>query len=258
MASSLPGGKAGSSAYASHRPGMHDAAMQSSPTGGSKPVSATNLLSLRPRRPSSAQEPLERRSPPPAELLALARQCMGIALGIAVASATTAAAAARSTMPEPPARREDDPSSAEEDSLPDVAAVLTGAALELTLEAGWWATWAVTQTRRTISPFLSWITAPTLVRRPLEEMFGLASRLNDRWQAANPEQQDAAAAFAQILIPQIADAIVGLLDPTQLVREHADLDRLAAELDVDAIVRRIDLPAIAQQVIDATTGSAHG
>jgi hypothetical protein len=183
---------------------------------------------------------------------------MGIALGIAAASATSATAAARSTMPPAPARREDDPSSAEEASSPDVAAVLAGAALELTLEAGWWATWAVTQTRRTISPFLSWVTAPALVRRPLEEMFGVASRLNDRWQAANPVQQDSAAAFAQILIPKIADAIVGLLDPTQLVREHADLDRLAAELDVDALVQRIDLPAIAQQVIDATTGSAHG
>jgi hypothetical protein len=53
-------------------------------------------------------------------------------------------------------------------------------------------------------------------------------------------------ALARRLAPGLVDTVLGFVDVNELVRKHVDLDALAAELDVDAVVARADL----QKAID--------
>ena len=56
------------------------------------------------------------------------------------------------------------------------------------------------------------------------------------------------------LIARVAAALVGMvldeLDLNALVRERLDIDALAADLDIDAVINRIDLIALADKVIE--------
>ncbi|WP_404392183.1 hypothetical protein [Humibacillus xanthopallidus] len=52
--------------------------------------------------------------------------------------------------------------------------------------------------------------------------------------------------LARRAAPGLVDALLDLVDVTELVRRHVDLDALAADLDVDAVVARADL----QKAID--------
>ena len=58
------------------------------------------------------------------------------------------------------------------------------------------------------------------------------------------------------LVAAVITAIVAELDLTTLVREHADLNAIAADLDIEAILDRVDLNAvIAERVnLDAAVG----
>jgi hypothetical protein len=49
---------------------------------------------------------------------------------------------------------------------------------------------------------------------------------------------------------EMVEQILAELDLTTLVREHVDVDAIAAEFDIDAIVDRIDLIGLANKVID--------
>ena len=53
-------------------------------------------------------------------------------------------------------------------------------------------------------------------------------------------------ALARRVAPGLVDRVLGFVDVNELVRKHVDLDALAAELDVDAVVARADL----QKAID--------
>jgi hypothetical protein len=57
---------------------------------------------------------------------------------------------------------------------------------------------------------------------------------------------DRADALARRVAPGLVDSVLGYVDVNDLVRKHVDLDALAAELDVDAVVARADL----QKAID--------
>ena len=52
--------------------------------------------------------------------------------------------------------------------------------------------------------------------------------------------------FAEQVAPGLVDSALGLVDVNELVRGHVDLDAVAADLDVDAVVARADL----QKAID--------
>jgi len=53
-------------------------------------------------------------------------------------------------------------------------------------------------------------------------------------------------ALARRVAPGLVDSVLGFVDVNELVRKHVDLDALASELDVDAVVARADL----QKAID--------
>jgi hypothetical protein len=46
------------------------------------------------------------------------------------------------------------------------------------------------------------------------------------------------------------DLILNEIDLNALVREHLDIDALAADLDIEAVINRIDLIALADKVIE--------
>ena len=55
-------------------------------------------------------------------------------------------------------------------------------------------------------------------------------------------------ALAQRIAPRVLDRALSLVDLTDLVRDHVDLDTLVADVDVDAVAARIDLDAILNRV----------
>ncbi|MGY1618232.1 hypothetical protein ACI797_15950 [Geodermatophilus sp. SYSU D00691] len=58
----------------------------------------------------------------------------------------------------------------------------------------------------------------------------------------------ALSAVADVAVPEVTRAVLSRLDLTSLVREFVDLDRLAAALDVGAVVDRVDLDAVVARV----------
>ena len=52
------------------------------------------------------------------------------------------------------------------------------------------------------------------------------------------------------LVAVIVSAIVEELDLTRLVRENVDLNEVAAGLDIEAILGRVDMIALADEIID--------
>ena len=61
-----------------------------------------------------------------------------------------------------------------------------------------------------------------------------ATRVWRRWPSGSP--------------PVVLDRALGLVDLTDLVRDHVDLDTLVADVDVDAVAARLDLDAIMNRV----------
>ena len=55
-------------------------------------------------------------------------------------------------------------------------------------------------------------------------------------------------ALVQRVAPVVADRALGLVDLTDLVHDHVDLDTLVADVDVDAIAARLDLDAVLDRV----------
>jgi hypothetical protein len=51
-----------------------------------------------------------------------------------------------------------------------------------------------------------------------------------------------------LLVPQVLEAVVRRLPPTELVRRYVDLDALVATVDVDAIAARLDVEAVIARV----------
>ncbi|HUO41247.1 MAG TPA: hypothetical protein VMU34_26940, partial [Mycobacterium sp.] len=81
------------------------------------------------------------------------------------------------------------------------------------------------------------------VRRGVDEL----SRRGDRWISQNT---DPTKARVLPVVVRLVNLILDEIDLNALVRERLDLDALVAEVDVDAVVDRIDLIALADKVID--------
>jgi hypothetical protein len=72
-----------------------------------------------------------------------------------------------------------------------------------------------------------------LVRRGRRERVLLARRWNE---------------LVREVVGRVVDALVQTIDLTALVREHVEIDALAAGLDVDAVVARVDLDAVVRRL----------
>jgi hypothetical protein len=85
-------------------------------------------------------------------------------------------------------------------------------------------------------------------RRP----HGALARLGDRGELFRQALERAAAELVRWILPRVVERALTVVDVTDLVRTHVDLDALAKMLDVDAVVAHVDLDAAVSRVdIDA-------
>ncbi|MDG5481300.1 hypothetical protein [Mycolicibacterium gadium] len=75
---------------------------------------------------------------------------------------------------------------------------------------------------------------------------GLSER-GDQWVTQSAEQIKALVAAVAV---GLVDVVLDEMDLNALVRERVDIDALAADLDIDAVINRIDLITLADRVID--------
>ena len=85
----------------------------------------------------------------------------------------------------------------------------------------------------------------------------LAERLEERGRAGWVEVDRWVEATLRYAIGRVVAALLATTDITALVREHVDIDGLAAGLDVDKVVARVDLDAIVRRIdVDAVVAQA--
>ena len=69
----------------------------------------------------------------------------------------------------------------------------------------------------------------------------------DRWVTESADQFKALVASVAV---RLVDLVLDELDLNALVRERVDIDALAADLDIEAVINRVDLIALADRVIE--------
>ena len=75
---------------------------------------------------------------------------------------------------------------------------------------------------------------------------GLSER-GDQWVTQSADQFKALVAAVAV---GLVDLVLDEMDLNALVRERVDIDALAADLDIDAVINRVDLIALADKVIE--------
>ena len=190
--------------------------------------------------------PLRTAAPPPPPMAELFVQAMRIAVGLAVLSTEALIEAVGRTLgSEPDATAEPE---AEEGPPPSGVPLLAGAALGVTLETVRWGVRALETMSRTAGLMLGLAPRPALVQQPVERATGVAEGLDARWREQRPRDEEAAAAFLQLLVPQVVDAVLDQVDLNELVRERIQVDPVVDRVDLDRIVARIDLDEIAGRI----------
>jgi hypothetical protein len=200
--------------------------------------------------------PLRVAAQPPPPLQELVGQSFRIAIGLtALASDVLAEAVARTLGPEPFAEGE---TPGDETARPATGVPLVaGAAIGVALEGARWGARAATTMVRSGELLLSLLTSPAFVQEPLRRAGERLGALDARWREQRPGDEDAAASFLRLMVPQVVDAALDQIDLNELVAERIeldrvidrlDLDRAIARLDIDAIVSRIDLDRIVERI----------
>jgi hypothetical protein len=181
-------------------------------------------------------------SPPPGTQVAeLVEQGVKIGAGLFAAGASALADALRSTMP-----------STTEPEKKDPAATLAGAGLGAAVTAAEATAGAAKQVAETIGPAITWLLEPRFAKDAQEVAAGATRVLDGQWKATQAELVGAATSFLQVLVPEIARALAGQVDLTQLVRERVDLNAIVDDVDIDRILDRIDLDQVVSRVdVDA-------
>jgi hypothetical protein len=187
--------------------------------------------------------PLRVAAQPPPPLEQLVEQTLRIAVGLtALASEVLAEAVARTLGREPFAQGEapGDETARPVSGVPLVA----GAAIGVALEAGRWGARAATTMYRSTELFFSLVTSPAFVREPLQQVGARLEALDARWRDQRPRDEEAAASFLRLLVPQVVDAALDQIDLNELVAERIELDRVIDRLDLDRVIGRLDIDAI--------------
>jgi hypothetical protein len=73
------------------------------------------------------------------------------------------------------------------------------------------------------------------------------SERGDRWVTESADQFKALVVTAAV---QLVDLVLDELDLNALMRDRVDIDALAADLDIEAVINRVDLIALADKVIE--------
>ena len=96
-----------------------------------------------------------------------------------------------------------------------------------------------------VRPLKALIPPPTVVTRgPTRLLRGLAARGREGREDATTRVE----ALVQRVAPVVVDRALGLVDLTDLVHDHVDLDTLVADVDIDAVAARLDLDAVLDRV----------
>jgi hypothetical protein len=97
-------------------------------------------------------------------------------------------------------------------------------------------------------PLRSILFFPPLVPQPLQPGRSLA-RLADLGGRRRQEVQSELGAVLDRLVPALVDRVLRHVDLTRIVREHVDVESLVATIDLEAIVRRLDMATMATDII---------
>jgi len=191
--------------------------------------------------------PLRIAAQPPPPLEQLVEQTLRIAIGMtALASEVLAEAVARTLGREPFAEGEapGDETARPASGVPLVA----GAAIGVALEGAKWGARAATTMVRSAELFLSLLTSPGFVQEPLRQAGDRLGGFDARWREQRPRDEEAAAAFLRLLVPQVVDAALDQIDLNELVAERIELDRVIDGLDLDRVISRLDIDAIVGRI----------
>ncbi|HET8525454.1 MAG TPA: hypothetical protein VFM81_02325 [Actinomycetota bacterium] len=200
--------------------------------------------------------PLRVAAQPPPPYQELVEQSFRIAIGAtALTSEVLAEAVARTLGREPFVEGE---TPGDETSRPATGVPLVaGAAIGVALEGARWGARAATTMVRSAELFFSLLTSPGFVRQPMRRAEERLGALDARWREQRPLDEEAAASFLRLMVPQVVDAVLDQIDLNELVAERIeldrvidrlDLDRAIARLNIDAIVSRIDLDRIVERI----------
>ena len=194
-------------------------------------------------QPMGKVVPLRVAAQPPPPLEQLVEQALRIAIGLgALANEVLAEAVARTLGREPFAEGE---TGVEETERPATGLPLVaGAAIGLGLEVVRWGARAAMTTYRSAELFVGLVTSPAPVRAPLEQVSSRLGWLDERWREQRPRQEEAAATFLRLLIPQVVNATLDQVDLNELVAERVELDRIVERVDLDRVIAHIDLDAV--------------
>ena len=191
--------------------------------------------------------PLRVAAQPPPPLEQLVEQTFRIAIGMtALASEVLAEAVARTLGREPFAEGEapGDETARPASGVPLVA----GAAIGVALEGAKWGARAATTMVRSAELFFSLVTSPGFVQEPLRQAGDRLGGLDARWREQRPRDEEAAAAFLRLLVPQLVDAALDQIDLNELVAERIELDRIIDGLDLDRVIGRLDIDALVARI----------
>ena len=191
--------------------------------------------------------PLRVAAQPPPPLEQLVEQTFRIAIGVtALASEVLAEAVARTLGREPFAEGE---APGDEPARPASGVPLVaGAAIGVALEGARWGARAATTMVRSAELFFSLVTSPGFVQEPLRQAGDRLGALDTRWREQRPRDEEAAASFLRLLVPQVVDAALDQIDLNELVGERIELDRIIDRLDLDRVIGRLDIDAIVARI----------
>lgn len=191
--------------------------------------------------------PLRVAAQPPPPLEQLVEQTLRIAIGLtALASEVLAEAVARTLGREPFAEGE---APGDEPARPASGIpLIAGAAIGVALEGARWGARAATTMYRSAELLFSLVTSPGFVQEPLRQAGDRLGALDARWREQRPRDEDAAASFLRLLVPQVVDAALDQIDLNELVVERIELDRVIDGLDLDRAIGRVDIGAIVSRL----------
>jgi hypothetical protein len=101
---------------------------------------------------------------------------------------------------------------------------------------------------RSAELFFSLLTSPGFVQEPLREAGDRLGGFDARWREQRPRDEEAAAAFLRLLVPQVVDAALDQIDLNELVAERIELDRVIDGLDLDRVISRLDIDALVARI----------
>src|SRR3954451_12146795 len=96
-----------------------------------------------------------------------------------------------------------------------------------------------------LRPLAGMLSPPTVVTAAPTR---LLRALAERGRAERADTVAGLEALAQRVAPRVLDRALSLVDLTDLVLDHVDIDTLIADVDVDAVAPRLDVDAVAARI----------